>query len=71
MYAVYHGPPNYQAADVSAGFGLDPDSVTANAAGVFPPVTHYTGLPPSPSFGASVNGAMQSAISASLPVEIC
>jgi len=63
MYAAYRGPPNYQAADISAGFALDPASVTANTAGVFPGISHSAGLPASPSFAGSVNGAMQAVFS--------
>lgn len=54
MYAVYDGPPNYLAADLSAGIGLDPATVTPNAAGVYPPIQHYAGLPPSPTFAGKL-----------------
>ena len=63
MVAIAHGVPNYAASALSAGAGLNPDSVTANAAGVFPAVAHTAGLPASPSFAASVNGAMQAVFS--------
>lgn len=63
MIAAATSAPNYAAAALSAGAGLAPDSVTANAAGVFPGVSHSAGLPPSPTFAASVNGAMQAVFS--------
>lgn len=56
MYAVYSGTPNYRAADISAGAGINPDLITPNAAGVYPAIQHSTGLPPAPSFAGSVNG---------------
>lgn len=57
--------PNYQAADLAAGAGLNngtsvtPDPTT----GVFPPVMHTAGLPDTGSFIGSLNGAMQAVFS--------
>ncbi|KAL9135490.1 MAG: hypothetical protein Q9175_003329 [Cornicularia normoerica] len=59
MGVAAHSPPLYSAAGASAGYSVNPDLVTANAAGVFPPVTHSAGLPDPANFGASINGLMQ------------
>ncbi|KAF6239770.1 hypothetical protein HO173_002316 [Letharia columbiana] len=59
MGVAAHSPPLYSAAGSSAGFSVNPDLVTANAAGVYPAVTHSAGLPDPANFGASINGLMQ------------
>lgn len=59
MGVAAHSPPLYSAAAASAGYSVNPALVTANAAGVFPAVTHSAGLPDPANFGASVNGLMQ------------
>ena len=65
MIACATSLPNYAAAKLSAGASLNAASVTAlNTAGTqWPAVTHSAGLPASPSFAASVNGAMQAVFS--------
>ena len=59
MGVAAHSPPLYSAAGSSAGYSVNPDLVTADAAGVYPPVMHSGGLPDPSNFGASVNGLMQ------------
>lgn len=59
MGVAAHSPPLYSAAGASAGYSVNPDLVTANAAGVYPAVTHSAGLPNTSNFGASINGLMQ------------
>ena len=63
MGVAAHSPPLYSAAGSSAGYSVNPDLVTANAAGVYPPVTHSAGLPNPANFGASINGLMQAVYS--------
>ena len=59
MGVAAHSLPLYSAAGSSAGYSVNPDLVTADAAGNFPPVTHSAGLPDPANFGASINGLMQ------------
>lgn len=59
MGVAAHSPPLYSAAGSSAGYGVNPALVTADANGVFPPIQHTAGLPDPSNFGASVNGLMQ------------
>ena len=59
MGVAAHSDPLYSAAGSSAGYSVNPDLVTANAAGAFPPIAHSAGLPDPSNFGASVNGLMQ------------
>lgn len=59
MGVAAHSDPLYSAAASSAGYTINPALVTANAAGVFPPVQHSAGLPDASSFGAAINGLMQ------------
>jgi amino acid transporter len=54
--------PNTAATALSAGAGISATLITP-VNGVFPPVQHSNGLPPSPSFAGSVNGAMQAVFS--------
>lgn len=64
MAAAAHTAPNFKGAAESAGATLNNGtSVTPDANGVFPPVQHSNGLPPSGSFAGSVNGAMQAVFS--------
>lgn len=65
MIGVATSGVNYQAAALSAGAGIGTgQSVTPNAAGVYPAVQHYAGLPPSSTgFAGTVNGAMQAVFS--------
>ena len=59
--AAREGTPNYAAAQgASAGAALGGDSVTAFANGTYPPIVHYSALPPSTTgFTGAVNGLMQ------------
>ena len=63
MGVAAHSPPLYSAAGSSAGYSVNPDLVTANAAGVYPAITHSAGLPDPANFGASINGLMQAVYS--------
>lgn len=64
MGAAAHTAPNYLGAASSAGATLNNGtSVTPDANGVFPPVQHSGGLPPSANFAGSVNGIMQAVFS--------
>lgn len=65
MGAAAHTAPNYLGAASSAGATLDGGlSVTPDQnTGVFPPVQHSAGLPPSNNFAGTVNGAMQAVFS--------
>ena len=64
MGAAATTAPNYLASDLAAGAGLNNGtSVTPDAAGVFPAVTHTAGLPDTGSFIGSLNGAMQAVFS--------
>jgi hypothetical protein len=42
----------------SAGYSVNPVLVTPNAAGQYPPLKHFGGLPDPQNFGGSVNGLM-------------
>ncbi|KAH8177883.1 transmembrane amino acid transporter protein [Sarocladium implicatum] len=60
MGGAANTPPNYQGASQAAGNVIgDGSSVKPDAAGHYPPVMTTGGLPPSPEFYGSVNGAMQ------------
>jgi hypothetical protein len=60
MGVIAHSEVNYSATGQSGGQALGGGSVTPNAAGVFPPVQTYAGLPPSTvGFTGGVVGLMQ------------
>lgn len=60
MGGAAHTPPNYQGASQAAGNVIgDGASVKPDAQGNYPAVMTTGGLPPSPEFYGSVNGAMQ------------
>jgi hypothetical protein len=59
MGAAAHTPPLYSASASAAGYAVNPDLVTPNSQGVYPPVQHSGGLPDTGNFGAAVNGLMQ------------
>jgi len=59
MGVAAHSPPLYSASASSAGYSINPDLVTANAAGSFPAIQHSAGLPNPSNFGGAVNGLMQ------------
>ncbi|KAK4693982.1 hypothetical protein P7C71_g3515, partial [Lecanoromycetidae sp. Uapishka_2] len=59
MGVAAHSDPLYSASASSAGYAVNPDLVTPNAAGVYPPVTHTSGLPDPSNFGSAINGLMQ------------
>lgn len=58
MGVAAHSAPLYSAYTASAGYSINPDLVTPNAAGVFPPVQQSGGLPNQANFGASINGLL-------------
>jgi amino acid transporter len=58
MGVAAHSEPLFSAYTASAGYSVNPDLVTPDAAGKFPPVQHSSGLPDSSNFGASINGLM-------------
>ncbi|KAI1169995.1 transmembrane amino acid transporter protein-domain-containing protein [Nemania sp. FL0916] len=58
MGATAHNPPNYSIALLgSVGGGIDPDSITKNADGSYPPVMTFSGLPTTNLIG-SINGLL-------------
>jgi hypothetical protein len=60
MAVMAHSPPNYSISVLgSAGSIADPASITPNAAGVYPPVKHFNGLPDPNSIIGGINGLMQ------------
>ena len=60
MGVMAHSPPNYAISVLgSAGSIADPTSIIPNAAGVYPPVKHYNGLPNPNSIIGGINGLMQ------------
>ena len=63
MGFIAHSPPLYSASGSSAGYSINPDLVTPDAAGNYPPIQHSAGLPDKSNFGASVNGLMQAVYS--------
>lgn len=63
MGVAAHSLPLYSASASSAGYSVNPDLVTPDAAGNYPGVTQSGGLPNTSNFGASVNGLMQAVYS--------
>ena len=60
MGVMAHSPPNYAISVLtSAGAAADPASITPDAAGNYPPVQHYNGLPNPNSIVGGINGLMQ------------
>jgi len=61
MGVMAHSPPNYAISPLgSAGGSLNVTTITPNAAGVYPEVIHYAGLPSSTAgFVGALNGLMQ------------
>jgi hypothetical protein len=58
MGVISHSPPNYAISVLgSAGGAVDPATITPDAAGNYPPIIHYNGLPPNGLIG-SVNGIL-------------
>jgi hypothetical protein len=52
--------PNYPAIDAMAGTALGGDLVNPSANGTYPPIVHFSGLPPSTTgFTGAINGLMQ------------
>ena len=59
MGVMAHSPPNFAIAKLgSSGSATNPDSITPDANGNYPPVIHYNGLPNPDSIVGSVNGLM-------------
>ena len=57
MGVIAHSPPNYAISTLgSAGSAVDPDSITP-VNGTYPPIIHYTNLPPNGLVG-SINGLL-------------
>ncbi|KAL9055933.1 MAG: hypothetical protein Q9162_003229 [Coniocarpon cinnabarinum] len=59
MGVAANKPPLYSAYSSAAGYTVNPDLVSPDAAGNFPPIQHSAGLPNSGDFVGSVNGLMQ------------
>lgn len=58
MGVIANSPPNYLISVLgSAGSAVDPDSITPDENGVYPPIKHYGGLPPNGLVG-SINGLL-------------
>lgn len=62
MGVAANSPPLYSAYSASAGYSVNPALVKPDAAGHFPPVQHFNGLPDQSNFAASVNGKFESAV---------
>ena len=63
MGVAAHSDPLFSASGSSAGYSINPDLVTPDAAGKYPPIQHSGGLPDPQNFGAAVNGMMQAVYS--------
>ncbi|OJJ51821.1 hypothetical protein ASPZODRAFT_127952 [Penicilliopsis zonata CBS 506.65] len=62
MGVIAHSPPNYAIATLgSAGTLVDPASITQLADGSWPPIIHYTGMPPNSLVG-SINGLLSAVL---------
>ncbi|CZR63599.1 related to amino acid transporter [Phialocephala subalpina] len=59
MGAAAHSPPNFRGSTQSARATLNGGFSVTPVNGVYPPIQHSAGLPPSGNFAGSVNGAMQ------------
>ena len=58
MGVMAHSPPNFEISVLgSSGSAVDPDSITPDAAGNYPPIVHYGGLP-APNLVGSINGLL-------------
>ncbi len=56
MGVMAHSPPNYAISRLgSAGSAVNPDSITPDANGVYPPIIHYSGMPDSGNFVGAIN----------------
>lgn len=59
MGVMAHSKPNYAVSVLgSAGSLVDPDSITPDAAGNYPPVIHYGGLPDAGNLVGAMNGLL-------------
>lgn len=59
MGVIAHSPPNYEISTLgSAGYAVDPTTITPDKNGVYPPIRHYNGLPDPNSLIGSINGLM-------------
>ncbi|EXJ60239.1 hypothetical protein A1O7_04391 [Cladophialophora yegresii CBS 114405] len=59
MGVMAHSPPNYSISVLgSAGSAVNPDSITPDTNGVYPPIIHYGGMPDSGNFVGAINGLM-------------
>ena len=63
MGVAAHSLPLYSGSASSAGYSVNPDLVTPDQAGNYPPVQQSAGLPDPSNFGAAVNGLMQAVYS--------
>ena len=58
MGVIAHSPPNYPISVLgSAGSAVDPTTITPDDKGNYPPIIHYSGLPPNSLIG-SINGLL-------------
>lgn len=59
MGVMAHSPPNYAISVLgSAGGAVNPDTITPDDNGNYPPIIHYNGLPDSGNFVGAINGLM-------------
>lgn len=59
MGVMAHSPPNFAISVLgSAGSAVNPDTITPDAHGNFPPIIHYAGMPDSGNFVGAINGLM-------------
>ena len=60
MGVIAHSPPNYAISILgSAGGAVNASTITPDAAGNYPAVIHYNGLPASAGFTGAINGLLQ------------
>ncbi|KAF2095008.1 hypothetical protein NA57DRAFT_68057 [Rhizodiscina lignyota] len=60
MGVIAHSPPNFSIAVLgSAGASTNPDTITPDKNGNYPPIVHYNSLPNPNSLIGSINGLMQ------------
>jgi len=59
MGVIAHSPPNFEISVLgSAGSAVDETTITPDAAGNYPPIRHYNGLPDPNSLIGAINGLM-------------
>ncbi|KAH9822905.1 amino acid transporter [Teratosphaeria destructans] len=59
MGVIAHSPPNYAISTLgSSGAATNPATIAPDAAGNYPPIIHYSGLPTSKSLVGAINGLL-------------